>query len=165
MKLSANTKIGVFMVVICLAVYFLAIPTIPEDIWAGRRTGLTSKFLPKVITVSMMILGALLVMNEYIPLESREAIEVRTEMTRQEKTRALVTMLIIASYVYIVSLFGFLFPTMLALGMLIWYFGERNWAIIVLTSVGLSWALYYFFGKIMMLLLPRGWIFSLLKKL
>jgi len=165
MKLTANTKIGLFMVVICLAVYFLAIPTIPEDIWAGRRTGLTSKFLPKIITVSMMILGALLVMNEYIPLESREAIEVRTEMTRQEKTRALVTMLMIASYVYMVSLFGFLFPTMLALGMLIWYFGERNWAVIVLTSVGLSWALFYFFGKTMMLLLPRGWIFSLLKKL
>lgn len=165
MKLTTNTKIGLFMVVVCLAVYFLAIPTIPEDIWAGRRPGLTSKFLPKVITVSMMILGALLVMNEYIPLESRKAIEVRIEMTRHEKTRALVTMLIIAGYVYAVSLFGFLFPTMLALGMLMWYFGERNWAVIVLTSVGLSWVLYYFFGKIMMLLLPRGWIFSLLKKL
>ena len=165
MKLTTNTKIGLFMVVVCLAVYFLAIPTIPEDIWAGRRPGLTSKFLPKVITVSMMILGALLVMNEYIPLESRKAIEVRIEMTRHEKTRALVTMLIIAGYVYAVSLFGFLFPTMLALGMLMWYFGERNWAVIVLTSVGFSWVLYYFFGKIMMLLLPRGWIFSLLKKL
>ena len=165
MKLTTNTKIGLFMVVVCLAVYFLAIPTIPEDIWAGRRPGLTSKFLPKVITVSMMILGALLVMNDYIPLESRKAIEVRIEMTRHEKTRALVTMLIIAGYVYAVSLFGFLFPTMLALGMLMWYFGERNWAVIVLTSVGLSWVLYYFFGKIMMLLLPRGWIFSLLKKL
>lgn len=165
MKLTTNTKIGLFMVGICLAVYFLAIPTIPEDVWAGRRTGLTSKFLPKIITVSMMILGALLVMNEYIPLESRKAIAVRIEMTRQEKTRALVTMLIIANYVYMVSLFGFLFPTMLALGMLMWYYGERNWAVIVLTSVGLSWALYYFFGKIMMLLLPRGWIFSLLKKL
>ena len=165
MKLTTNTKIGLFMVVVCLAVYFLAIPTIPEDIWAGRRPGLTSKFLPKVITVSMMILGALLVMNDYIPLESRKAIEVRIEMTRHEKTRALVTMLIIAGYVYAVSLFGFLFPTMLALGMLMWYFGERNWAVIVLTSVGFSWVLYYFFGKIMMLLLPRGWIFSLLKKL
>jgi hypothetical protein len=54
---------------------------------------------------------------------------------------------------------------MLALGMLIWYFGERNWKVIVLTSVGLTWALFYFFGKTMMLLLPRGWIFSLLKKL
>lgn len=153
------------MVVICLMVYFLAIPTIPEDIWAGRRTGLTSKFFPKMITFSMLILGALLAINEYIPLESRKAIAVRIEMTRHEKTRALVTMLIIASYVYLVYLFGFLFPTMLALGMLIWYFGERHWTVIVLTSVGLSWALFYFFGKIMMLLLPRGWIFSLLKKL
>lgn len=165
MKLTTNTKLGLFMVVICLMVYFLAIPTIPEDVWAGRRTGLTSKFLPKAITLSMLILGALLAINEYIPLESRKAIAVRIEMTRHEKTRALVTMLIIASYVYLVYLFGFLFPTILALGMLIWYFGERNWAVIVLTSVGISCALFYFFGKIMMLLLPRGWIFSLLKKL
>jgi hypothetical protein len=62
-------------------------------------------------------------------------------------------------YVLLMYLIGYLIPSIVVLGFLLWLYGENRWAVIFPLTVGISLALFYIFGRVLMLMMPRGVLF------
>ena len=62
-------------------------------------------------------------------------------------------------YVLLMYLIGYLIPSIVILAFLLWLYGENRWAVIFPLTVGISLALFYLFGRVLMLMMPRGVLF------
>jgi putative tricarboxylic transport membrane protein len=69
------------------------------------------------------------------------------------------TFLILLAYVYLIDILGYLVITPLALGLLMWYFGERRWLLILFSVIITTTSLFFFFRYIMYIILPEGILF------
>jgi hypothetical protein len=76
------------------------------------------------------------------------------------RARIIVTLGVLIAYVFLIDLFGYLVVTPLALAFLMWYFGERNWLLILPLAILITASLFAFFRYIMYIILPEGIFFT-----
>ncbi len=141
---------GIGFVVLGVIVYILSNGMLKMPLGLGPGD------YPRVIAILMIVLGAILAIKSY-----REKAPGEKVILYQPGTLARVALYVLLTYVYIrlLPLFGFqwITPVYLALGM--YHFGLRNVKTMILSSLGVTWALYGIFYGIFDVLLPRFTLF------
>jgi hypothetical protein len=158
-RFSAEAVIGCVLLVFSVAVYLI----IPSQVAALMRydasMGLSPAVFPKFAVMLIAAFSILLIVSGSRSKES---------LTRSDKQafawrpgiRIIVTFGIFVAYVFLIDIFGYFVMTPLALAGLMWYFGEKNWLLMVFLAVFITISLYLFFRYIMYIILPEGILFS-----
>ena len=147
------------LLIFCAVVYFAIIPTVPLGLSTDMHLGLTPRFFPKFIIIFMAILAGLMWMSAY-----REPVVKSTPSEPDDrKTIATVNAVLILAagllYICFLKFLGYLIATPLILAFYLFYFGVRSWIKMIGVSVITTGVLYYFFGKVMHVLMPVGSLF------
>jgi len=144
---------GAALVAFCLVVYFVLIPAqIPGD-----RLGLSSSFFPEVSALAVGVLGAALFVRARLSRKP-DGEEIIFRMSRDEAVRGGVVLGLMAAYVVLLHLIGFLAASPLILGALLYYSGQRSWKVIGLIIVLVPASVFAFFEYGMKIVLPRGFM-------
>ena len=157
--LHPDVIIGGGGIIFCVAVYFIIPLQIQELIRYDASTGLSPAVFPKISVFLIAGLSAVLILSglRSKDLAPRDDRRVRKKGTR---TRVITSFIIILAYVYLLDILGYFVSTPLALSLLMWYFGERRWililSLVILTTIGL----FCFFRYLMYIILPEGIFFS-----
>ena len=116
----------------------------------STATGLSPAFMPRVLAGILGFFACLLVLKR--PLEQAEPLS----SLKLFPARTFLTILLFVLYIAAVPLVGYLAATLVFLPAALFFFGARNWAVIIPLSIGLPLLLYWFFSRIMFVLLPCG---------
>jgi hypothetical protein len=68
----------------------------------------------------------------------------------------IITAIALVAYVYLAEYLGYVTSTVIALLFFLIYYGCRNKIVIVTIITLLTGSLYFFFGQVMQVMLPRG---------
>lgn len=157
MKFRIDALIGFIVIVLSSLILFVLIPTIPQDILQTGRKSISPEFFPGVIAIAMMVFGSILIITSYLtPSVGKESVR---KIGKKELLRVFLVTLIGLSYVILIYLISYLIPTILVLAFLLWFYGENRWTVIFPLTVGISLAMFYLFGRVLMLMMPRGILF------
>jgi len=158
-RLSANVIIGGVLLVFCVVIYLIIPLQVPELRRYDASMGLSPAVFPKlaVILIAAFSLGLLLTglrSQDIAPAEKQPG------LYKEGATRVITTFIILVAYVYSIDIFGYLVMTPLALVLLMRYFGQKNWFLILSLAILITAGLYVFFRYIMYIILPEGVFFS-----
>jgi putative tricarboxylic transport membrane protein len=157
MGFKIDALIGLLVIVLSSLILFVLIPTIPHDILQTGRTSISPKFFPTVIGITMMVLGCILIITSYLaPSVGKELV---LQIGKKELYRVFLATFTGLFYVILMYLIGYLIPTIVVLAFLLWFYGENRWAVTFPLAVGISLAMFYLFGRVLMLMMPRGVLF------
>ncbi len=154
-RLHPEAIIGGILLVFCVVVYLI----IPIEIKALMRydasMGLSPAVFPKlsvflIAGFSMILIFSSLRSKAGAPKEDRPAQKMGM------RTRVVTAFIILVVYVYLLGILGYLVITPLALGSLMWYFGERRWLLILTAMILTTTGLFCFFRYVMYIILPEG---------
>lgn len=157
MPSSRTSDIVVAIVVVILSVsVFLYTFTFPES---HRSAGVAS--FPRLLTGFMVILAGLLLyeVRDRRGVASKGSQESCSVWDRKVLTRVGIVTLMIAGYVALVRMLGFIITTIIFLLVTISYFGEKNILRLVLVAVGITGAVYLLFGVLAGVPFPSGSLF------
>lgn len=159
MQSKGDQPLAIGILLFCAFTYFILIPTIPLGLATDMYLGLTPRFFPKFIIVSMAILAGFMLIKSYL----RPNMTPEVPAGAQPKLLLLINVLIILIvgflYIYLLDWVGYIISSPLILAFYLWYFGVRSWIKIGLSSFIVTGVLYYFFGSILHVLIPSGTIF------
>lgn len=157
-RIHPNVMIGGGLLVFCGVVYLIIPMEIQELMRYDASTGLSPSVFPKLSLFLIALFSALLILWG---LRSKEAIarEDGETLKMGSGTRVVITLIILAAYIYLISILGYLVATPLALGLLMWYFGERRWLVILSVAILATTGISVFFRHVMYIILPEGILF------
>ena len=157
-RIHPNVMIGGGLLVFCGVVSLIIPMEIQELMRYDASTGLSPSVFPKLSLFFIALFSALLILWG---LRSKEAIarEDGETLKMGSRTRVVTTLIILAAYIYLISILGYLVATPLALGLLMWYFGERRWLLILSVAILATTGISVFFRHVMYIILPEGILF------
>jgi len=157
MKFKIDALIGFIVIVLSSLILFVLIPTIPHDVLQTGRKSISPEFFPTVIAIAMMGFGFILIITSYLaPSAGKESV---LKIGKKELLRVFLVTFTGLFYVILIYLISYLIPTIVVLAFLLWLYGENRWAVIFPLTVGISLALFYLFGRVLMLMMPQGVLF------
>jgi len=157
MKFKIDALIGFIVIVLSSLILFVLIPTIPQDIFQTGRKSISPEFFPTVIAIAMMVFGTILIITSYLaPSAGKES---EPKIGKKELFRVFLVASTGLFYVLLMYLIGYLIPSIVILAFLLWLYGENRWTVIFPLTVGISLALFYLFGRVLMLMMPQGVLF------
>ena len=158
-RLSANVVIGGALLVFCVVVYLIIPLQVPELMRYDASMGLSPAVFPKLAVILIAALSLGLVLSG---LRSQDIApeEIQWDLYKGPAIRVTTTFIILVVYVYLIDIFGYLVITPLALVLLMRYFGQKNWFLILSLAILITAGLYAFFRYIMYIILPEGIFFS-----
>ncbi|MGK0272079.1 MAG: putative tricarboxylic transport membrane protein [Cocleimonas sp.] len=164
--MTLNRLVGVFFLVFGALSYFILIPqgiVVPSNI---QHFTTSPAFWPNIITVIIAIMGLLLVLqNSDVEDINTEDIEEELEDHTSWKTRAprlLIILSMLFAFYFSIEKFGMVAPAMLLILILMLFAGYRRWSLILLFSILVPTALYFFFTHVANIPIPLG-IFETLR--
>jgi hypothetical protein len=151
---------------------------IPEEIFvpAGIQfRALSPAFFPKLTSALLIGLGGLLVVRSLVERKVLQAANPATspggEADNEEdnsldyplpikavKIGAAVFLLF--SYYWLIGIFGMLATSIFMMPLFAFLYGSRNWKLVLPLSIVLAVSLYYFFGKVASISIPKGSLFG-----
>lgn len=135
--------------IISLIVYFLVIPA---EITEVKRFGVSPRFLPEMVCMLLLFCAVCLFIGGY---RKRNNVNQKTySISPTESKLVLKSLLLIVLYIVSFDLFGYMIPTIAALAILMITYGQRNWKLIVLISLGLPVLIYLAFTQLLKMPLP-----------
>lgn len=147
--------IGGGLLLFCVVVYLI----IPFEIQELRRydasTGLSPAVLPRLSVFLIAGFSVALILSGLRSKDLAHKEGQRVERTAN-RARVITTFIILLAYVYLLDILGYLVITPLALGLLMWHFGERHWLRVLATVLLTTTGLFGFFRYIMFIILPEG---------
>ncbi|MFC1820838.1 tripartite tricarboxylate transporter TctB family protein [Thermodesulfobacteriota bacterium] len=157
MKFTIDALIGFLVILFAALILVVLIPTIPHDILQTGRASLSPKFFPTAIVITMMVFGIILIITSYLaPSVGKESVP---KTGKKELFRVFIVFITGLFYVMFIYLIGYLIPTMIVLAFLLWFYGENRWTINFPLAFSVSLAMFYLFGRVLMLMMPQGILF------
>ena len=150
--------IGIFT--FCVFTYFILIPTIPLGIDTDAELGFFSpRVFPKVITALIAILSVFLGINAFKSKMNKTETESESRENVSAYSGAGIVLAVGFIYTYMLDWIGYTLSTPIVLAFYLKFFGAKNWIKIALISILTTVLLYFFFGKILKVMLPTGSLF------
>ncbi len=141
--------IGVGVLLFATLLYFVIIPREVES--AGRSLGLQPSFMPNLIAFFLGFVGlALMIVN---PQEQEEDEGSGASLL---PLSAIITLGVLFLYPFAAEWLGYLVSSAGILAFFFFFFGCRNFLLLGALSLGVPLGLYWFFAKVMLVMLPRG---------
>jgi hypothetical protein len=120
--------------------------------------GLSPAVFPKL---AVFLIAGFSVVLVVFALRSKDvAFKDRRFLEWGARARIIVTFGVLIAYVFLIDIFGYLVVTPPALAFLMWYFGERNWLLILPLAILITAGLFAFFRYLMYIILPEGIFFT-----
>ena len=149
---NTDRKIGLGLLVFSALIYFVVIPREIDASTSGLR-GLNPAFMPKLLTILLAGFSGLLIFTGK-PAESEE------DSAPGSRKNVWLTLAFLVFYAYAIEPLGYLLSTGVTLAGFLCFFGTRKVWVIGAVSLTVPFALYWFFGKIMLVMLPAGTLFQ-----
>ena len=145
----ADRWIGTGLLLFAALLYFVIIPREVDS--AGRSLGLQPSFMPNLIALFLGFTGLLLTI-----VNPQEQEEDENSGTSLLPLSVLITLGALFLYPFAAEWLGYLVSSAGILVFFFFFFGCRNLPLLGTLSLGIPLALYWFFSKVMLVMLPRG---------
>jgi len=164
MKQWANTIAGAAFFSFAVVLYFL----IPSQIYMieAKHLSMSPAFYPRLVIATMAILSFIYLLLSFYK-EKKKIIDPKelkisnksVDILGENPLRTLTAMAIILGYIYLLEFAGFLIATPIGLGAFMYYMGNRRIRVLCLVMIIVPLVSYYFFQKVMLIILPGGSLF------
>ena len=152
--LNHDQRIGIILFLFSLFFYFVATPLgVPS---AQEGFGQDPAFMPNLIAIMLGFFGLLLVFHSHVFTEGEDA----RPATGLFPSRTLITIALFVAYIIITPILGYLPATALALLCYLLFWGFRRPVAVAILTVTVPLVLYWFFAKVMLVMLPQGILFE-----
>jgi hypothetical protein len=156
---------AVFLIVFSIILYWIIIPAqihIPSQV---KSAFLSPAFAPKVFTLFVGLMGLVLLLITLVRLRTGSSISRIERVDRKGVLReeSVIVAILIICFVFALSIkyFGMVIPSILFLGIMMSYFGQRKWVLVLIIMLLVPLILYFFFHDLANVVLPKGTLFSL----
>lgn len=149
---NTDRKIGIGLLVCCSLLFLVIIPR-EIDASSSGLMGLNPAFMPKLLTMLLAGFSGLLILFGK-PADKAE------DSPAEGRRNVWLTLAFLVFYAYAIEPLGYLLSTGLALAGFLYFFGTRRIWMITAVSVSVPFILYWFFGKVMLVMLPAGTLFQ-----
>ncbi len=140
---------GIILGVFSLVLYFVIIPA---EIASVKGIGVSPRFLPEAVGLLLLFLSVALFINGY-GKRNAEGQKVY-QLSPLEGKLVIKTLVVIAAYIIVFELIGYIIPSILTLGLLMYMYGQRRKKLIVGIAVLLPVFIYFAFTKLLHMPLP-----------
>ena len=140
---------GLILGVFSLLLYFVIIPAEVVDV---HKFGLSPRFLPETVSLFLLFLACSLFVSGYRK-KGQENQKIYT-VNPQELKLIGKSLALFVLYVIAFDLFGYMIPTIIALSIFMYMYGQRKIKLLATISIGLPIAIYLFFTKALQMVLP-----------
>jgi hypothetical protein len=157
--LTYDQKIGILLFIFSVAMYFIIIPYGVE--LYQESTGLNPASIPRLLTFVLAFLSLQLILNKYL-VKKKDLVEEK-ESLRKGKVlppRVIITVGLFITYLILTPLIGYLSASILMLATFLVFFGMRKKLTVAILSGVFPLLLYWFFAKVMLVMLPKGIFFD-----
>jgi membrane-associated HD superfamily phosphohydrolase len=141
---------GVILGLFSLALYFFIIPR--EIVFVKQQMGVSPQYFPNLLAGLLFVLSVALGIDGYRSRNKR--IQNAFEITWNETKLVAVTLGVIAVQIVGFDNIGYLIPAMVAIAVLMYAYGHRNYITLALVSILLPVAIQLFFEKTLQVYLP-----------
>jgi putative tricarboxylic transport membrane protein len=149
---KANLAIAVILLAFCAA-YACLTAQLPAR---NLPNTLGIAFVPWVLVILLGGLSLILLLKSVLAGSTETS---RDETSAIEAARILILTAVVVVYAYATTMVGFLLATPIMLALLMLLTGSRSWKEILITSLTVTFGIYFFFQKVFQILLPRGDLF------
>lgn len=139
-------------IAISLYVIFTSI-TFPEDHVMKIGPG----FFPLLLAILFLIFSIILILKEILSKKSKEEFD-KFSFKDPGIIRSLITLGALIVYIILLPYLGFIIDTIILLVFLMLLMKYKKYLIIGVTSVGVSFAVFFIFEKLLNITLPMGFI-------
>ena len=151
-RFNFNTVAAVFFITFAIAL-FLLIPTQIDKPWivlGASQSSLPPELFPQVVAASFLILGIWLFVISF-SLHQRNQLR---DLDREAITNVGGTLVIMAAYVPLMVNLGFVIGSAAMIAVMSTYFGNRNYVLTALVSIGVPMTLFFLFRRVLLTELP-----------
>ena len=167
-EIKSNIVLTVVLLFLSVVILFVIIPSQINEPNYIKSKYLSPAFVPRVFTAYIGFMALLLLFRSIARLKkssSNKAIqsdekENLPEEGRQGQGIAVLIWVSCCFFVLAVEFFGFLIPSILFLGALMVFFGQKKWLLVLSIMVLVPLLLYLFLHDIAQVQFPKGIFFS-----
>jgi putative tricarboxylic transport membrane protein len=167
-ELKSDIILSATLVSIALIILWVLIPnqiSVPPSL---RGKYLSPAFAPRVFTVFLLVMALALLIRSIVQLKGRtmkahhapvEHVPTGSESAGKRHTISLLLWIAFCIFLYAVHLIGILLPSILFLGIVMVYFGQKRWGLVVTVMILTPIVLYLFFHELAKINFPKGILF------
>jgi hypothetical protein len=141
--------LGIVFICLGLVLLFVIIPWQIKDVGADFPT---PRSFPNIIAGCLSILGILLFLSGFRKI-GKEDLKIYT-LSKKEARLVSISLGLLILYVIGLSFLPYIPVTMAVLGLMIWFYGQKNWIKLVSVAVCVPVAIYYAFSYLLRLKMP-----------
>jgi len=141
--------LGILFTCFGLVLLFLIIPSQIKDVGADFPT---PRSFPNIIAGCISFLGILLFISGYRKI-GKEDLKIYS-LSKKEARLVSISLGLLILYVICLSYLPYIPVTVVVLGLMIWFYGQRNWIKLISVSVCLPLAIYFAFTYLLRLKMP-----------
>ena len=141
---------GIILGVFSLVLYFLIIPM--EIVYVKQQLGVSPQYFPNLLAGLLFVLSVALGVDGYRSRNKKNQNVIA--ISWKETKLVAITLGVIALQNVGFEAIGYLIPAMLAIGVLMYFYGHRNYITIAVVSILLPVAIQLFFEKTLQVYLP-----------
>lgn len=156
---------AIILIVSSIVLYWIIIPNQIHTPSQVKSAFLSPAFAPKVFTLFLGLMALVLLLLVLIRLRTgppTPGVE-RINMKDILREEGVVIIILIICFVFALSIeyFGMVIPSICFLGIMMSYFGQRKWGLVLIIMLLVPLILYFFFHDLAKVVLPKGSLFSL----
>ena len=151
-RINFNTVAAAFFVTFAVAL-FLLIPfhiDKPLIVLVGSQSNLSAELFPQMVAASFLILGIWYFAKSF-SIDQRNELR---DLDREAITNVGVTLVIMAAYVFLMVNLGFVIGSAVMIAVMSTYFGNRNYVLTALVSIGIPMTVFFLFRRVLLTELP-----------
>ena len=150
-QFNFNSVAAIVFTAIGAVLFFIAPSQIDEPlIKIGFGTNLSPELFPRLVAVSFFGLGIWLLIASF-QIQQRNQLR---ELDREAITNVIVTLILMAGYVYVMVYLGFVVGSVLMILAMSTYFGNRNFFLAGIVAVAVPVIIFVLFTKVLITSLP-----------
>jgi len=171
MNKESRTDIILSVAVMCISLIILWV-LIPNQISVPpslRGKYLSPAFAPRIFTIFLLIMAVALLIRSVAQLKGKnlkahnvttENVPPKSDSVLKQHGVSLLLWIAFCVYLYGVHLIGIIFPSIIILGVLMIYFGQKRWGLVVAVMILTPLVLYLFFHELAKINFPKGILFE-----
>jgi len=143
------------IVLVLLGGVILVLVPAQIDIIPGMDSEVAPSFLPILLSVAIMAVGAGMVLRSFLRVSEGKPVDLKTDAV----LRVVSAVLLLVAYAFLFPRIGFIVTSAVFIGIFVYLFGSRDALKILLSMVLVPVAVWLFFEKLFHIPLPHGIIF------
>lgn len=151
-RFNFNTVAAIFFIAFAIALFLLIPSQIdkPLIVLGASQSDLSPELFPQMVSASFLILGLWLLAKSFFLHQRNEL----CDLDREAITNVGVTLVIMAAYVHLMVNLGFVIGSAAMVAVLSTYYGNRNYVLTAVVSIGVPMAIFFLFRRVLLTELP-----------